>query len=240
MDFKFLAGLQHSLHMHNKNAFTLAEVLITLGIIGIVSALTIPIITANVQDKILESQTSKAENILANGYRLMRLKDEGSSLVDFLNNCNSFACFSKISKLHKNSFEILEDSLGTLRPWVLPYQYKTTDNKEAPFNWLTCAYIYTTRDGMIFGIPNYSVTDTSFDVAVDVNALSNPNIAAKDLHLYRIEAPDANSDYKISNVDNELIPNSECTASKLWECDTYISCISAGGRWQEKYGGYCR
>ena len=48
------------------------------------------------------------------------------------------------------------------------------------------------------------------------------------------------SDYKISNVDNELIPNSECTADKLWECDTYISCISAGGRWQEKYGGYCR
>ncbi|MDR1327403.1 MAG: type II secretion system GspH family protein, partial [Heliobacteriaceae bacterium] len=34
-----------------KNAFTLAEVLITLGIIGIVAALTLPNIIANVKYK---------------------------------------------------------------------------------------------------------------------------------------------------------------------------------------------
>ena len=36
--------------MIKKNAFTLAEVLITLGIIGIVAAITIPTLINNVQD----------------------------------------------------------------------------------------------------------------------------------------------------------------------------------------------
>lgn len=49
--------------MYNKNkniAFTLAEVLITLGIIGIVAAITIPIIGKNVQKIILKNQFKKS------------------------------------------------------------------------------------------------------------------------------------------------------------------------------------
>ena len=37
-------------HM-NKEAFTLAETLITLGIIGIVAAMTLPSVISNIQDK---------------------------------------------------------------------------------------------------------------------------------------------------------------------------------------------
>jgi len=36
--------------MKNKNAFTLAEVLVTLAIIGVVAALTIPSLVTRVQD----------------------------------------------------------------------------------------------------------------------------------------------------------------------------------------------
>ena len=42
-----------------KNAFTLAEVLITLGIIGVVSAMTLPVLTGKYQHKVLESQFKK-------------------------------------------------------------------------------------------------------------------------------------------------------------------------------------
>ena len=43
-----------------KKAFTLAEVLITLGIIGVVSVLTIPNIISNYQNKVLATQLKKA------------------------------------------------------------------------------------------------------------------------------------------------------------------------------------
>ena len=42
-----------------KAAFTLAEVLITLGIIGIVAAMTIPIIASNIQHNVLKNQFKK-------------------------------------------------------------------------------------------------------------------------------------------------------------------------------------
>ena len=49
--------------MFDKNrraAFTLAEVLITLGIIGVVTALTIPTLTANYKKKVLSNQNNQA------------------------------------------------------------------------------------------------------------------------------------------------------------------------------------
>lgn len=48
------------------NAFTLAEVLITLGIIGVVAAITMPVLGAKTQDMILNNQFKKAYNILTN------------------------------------------------------------------------------------------------------------------------------------------------------------------------------
>ena len=44
-----------------KCAFTLAEVLITLGIIGVVAAITIPTLSTKVQVKVLENQFKKAD-----------------------------------------------------------------------------------------------------------------------------------------------------------------------------------
>ena len=45
--------------IHQKTAFTLAEVLITLGIIGIVAAITMPILLNNVQNSKLPTEKKK-------------------------------------------------------------------------------------------------------------------------------------------------------------------------------------
>ena len=47
-----------------KAAFTMAEVLITLGIIGIVAAMTLPTIINRIQEKVLEARFRKVYNIL--------------------------------------------------------------------------------------------------------------------------------------------------------------------------------
>lgn len=49
-----------------KNAFTLAEVLITLGIIGIVAAMTLPTLIQKQQEKVLINQLKVANNTLSN------------------------------------------------------------------------------------------------------------------------------------------------------------------------------
>lgn len=48
-----------------KKAFTLAEVLITLGIIGVVAAMTLPVLTQKVEKAILKNQIKKAYSTLS-------------------------------------------------------------------------------------------------------------------------------------------------------------------------------
>lgn len=55
--------------------FTLAEVLITLGIIGIVAALTIPNLIARNEERVRESQLKKAYSVLAQVHQMMIVQD---------------------------------------------------------------------------------------------------------------------------------------------------------------------
>ena len=55
-----------------KAAFTLAEVLITLGIIGVVAAMTIPTLIANYQEKQTVSRLTKAYATISNAYQMAR------------------------------------------------------------------------------------------------------------------------------------------------------------------------
>ena len=58
--------------MSNKNAFTLAEVLITLGIIGVVAALTLPSLIQNYQKQVWVNQLKKSYSTISQGfYKIM-------------------------------------------------------------------------------------------------------------------------------------------------------------------------
>ncbi len=58
-----------NLNLKNKLAFTLAEVLITLGIIGIVAALTMPSLIANYKKQEYVTQLQKAVSTFEQGFR---------------------------------------------------------------------------------------------------------------------------------------------------------------------------
>ena len=66
--FTLAEGATHVAHSHNirRAAFTLAEVLITLGIIGVVAALTIPILISNYRKQVTETKLKQTYSILSN------------------------------------------------------------------------------------------------------------------------------------------------------------------------------
>lgn len=53
--------------------FTLAEVLITLGIIGVVAAMTIPVLMSNHRKKVLSVSLQKAYSTITNGIRMSEI-----------------------------------------------------------------------------------------------------------------------------------------------------------------------
>ena len=94
-------------------AFTLAEVLITLGIIGVVAALTIPSLIAKYQDKVLIQQTKKAFSAFQNGLALAS-QDNGTpgdnSLTFPKDESSYFAVVKNFSKYFKGSQVCLNSS----------------------------------------------------------------------------------------------------------------------------------
>lgn len=103
-----------------KNAFTMAEVLITLGIIGIIAALTIPQLIKNYEKKALHTQFLKAYSDLSNAAKMFEVQ-EGFTVHEYSKIINPdggnpshalltlfmkyFNCKSKISGLTQNGYE---------------------------------------------------------------------------------------------------------------------------------------
>lgn len=70
--------------MKKQNAFTLAEVLITLGIIGVVAALTLPALIQNYQDKVMVSQAKKTYSNFSNVLNLMKSQVGASDYLSLI------------------------------------------------------------------------------------------------------------------------------------------------------------
>ena len=78
-----------------KTGFTLAEVLITLGIIGVVAAMTLPALVRKYREKILVSQVKKSYAELQNALKMYAAKNE----------CTDISC---ISDLNSTSDELMQ------------------------------------------------------------------------------------------------------------------------------------
>lgn len=85
-----------------KNAFTLAEVLITLGIIGIVASMTLPTLINNQRNKALQTALKKAYS--RHSEALMLVKDEMG--VDNLR--TEFATYDEDNKVYARSEEFYD------------------------------------------------------------------------------------------------------------------------------------
>lgn len=88
-----------------KGAFTLAEVLITLGIIGVVAALTLPSLIQKYQEQVLENQLKKMYSTISQGIQ-KAMADDGVyrfSDTEFFQSCiypeqKSVACAQMVKK----------------------------------------------------------------------------------------------------------------------------------------------
>ena len=216
--------------LKKKAAFTLAEVLITLGIIGIVAAMTLPMLLSNVQDKILESESKKAANIVANGYKLMMARDEIFRISDMpFWNCNSIEC---VSAEHKKVFNISNDNQAVLEN-LKNVKYYNSKNQAVPFSWeREPVYAFITTDGFAYGVlePDNWDEVNSFDIIADVNANNNPNRVAKDLHKYRFSGEGG----QLFDVTDELDVG-VCSITNPADCKTAQQCNSLGQVWIDNH-----
>lgn len=146
-------------------AFTLAEVLITLGIIGLVAAVTIPTVTKQYQRIILKSKFAKAYSLLQNVV-IQWEADEGEGLYSAYHNTNSNNIRATFFKYFNGERDTRASS--ELKPYYTSIKDSTTIIHYCPIGCCVnpAASSLKGTDGIMYNICN---GDSALIFAVDLN-----------------------------------------------------------------------
>ncbi len=165
--------------MRRLKGFTLAEILIALGIVGVIASMTLPALNSNVQKSSTGPALAKAINTLENGNRLMLADSQARSLATFGATGEEYAA------------ALVNYVQGSLS--ALPADVKYRNFKMADLTDLTAGTsMVNTTDGMsifiLSGEPSKNITGKSnkyqnryYTVVVDTNGVNKgPNALGKD------------------------------------------------------------
>lgn len=156
-------------------AFTLAEVLVTLGIIGVISAMTVPSLMQNYQRQSYVTQLHKFYTELSQALlqyqtdkNALNLKEAGLNTQD---SANSFL---------KNYFKVISDCGADKTPCFAD-TYKKMSGTTLNFNGAPPKYNVTLASGHAVGIVAPYHNQGIVEMIVDVNGAKGPNIQGRDL-----------------------------------------------------------
>lgn len=206
-----------------KKAFSLAEVLITLGIIGVVAAITMRALQVNVKAKMFQAQYSKGVSVVATGLKAMLADNELFNPEDLpIAGCrNDVGC---ISGEFKKFFLILDDSYGSLsgnalHPTYNDYTNSGVYNLEAK----GVDYMFATTDGFVYGIKNLG---DSFLIYLDVNGKTVPNAINYDFYILKFanngNVYDVTKNYNVNC--SAITDESECNHALCnWKANSCVA-----------------
>lgn len=159
-------------------AFTLAEVLITIGIIGIVAAITIPTLINEYQAMVTKNRWKKAYAELNNAFQLVKADENVSAYF----NCTAYNCTDPLVAAILAKYNNLTNINTTANSTYLKYK-SITD-----VQWSNTAMIhngYNTMSGMTIYYWSYYPGGCTF--YIDINGEDKkPNTVGKDLFAAEI------------------------------------------------------
>lgn len=177
-------------------AFTLAEVLITLGIIGVIAALTIPTLMNTIQDLQYKSALKKVYSTLSQVH-LKLSNDNGGAFTGATSACSDSDCFRN---LFKNNMNILSScDAGNVEGVCFPSDSSIKFlNGNAIVPWATASIAGSSgmvlQDGtsLVFILDDPTCASSTFSprtdycgwITVDINGLKAPNTWGKDIYTF--------------------------------------------------------
>lgn len=185
---------KQKLNIHNYVAFTLSEVLITLGIIGIVAAITIPTVLNNIQDSQYKAAWQNAYSIFAQAYNQVLDEYNGDISPLYVGTfsgqqekllSDTFAKYLITTKSCTNA-----QSYGECFVPLAQMKYLNGDLATAhadsgwALSWIRPSLVL--NNGMIIGFSGYNEACNGAGgncawVTIDTNGQKGPNTLGKDL-----------------------------------------------------------
>ena len=214
-------------------AFTLAEVLVTLGIIGVVSAMTVPTLMQNYQRQSYVTQLHKTYNEFTQAF--LQYKNDRNAL--WLTEAGHTR-HQDMMPFMKQYFKVVQEC-GTTSTPCFASSYKNQNGGTYVVDTLNRGGTYygVLASGVSFGIM-YDALDTgtiytddfSYKIVVDINGKKGPNIYGRDLFVMYV-FPDGVIDVYYANP--ACRENNSCLSGKTnvtdWRESVAANCASATG-----------
>jgi len=190
-----------------KKAFTLAEVLITLGIIGVVAAITMPMLIGHYQKVVWYNQFKKAVSQLENAFKLYEVDNDCvGNILDCLNcNVNTSHCafYAKdIRPYFKVAKIINEDNYETVCKKAL----EQDSDYPCYTDFGGYEYGFITNDGMMIN-SGIDLISGFGEFVIDINGPNkNPNKYGRDIFVFIQPNSEVNNKMLIpagSNIEKE-------------------------------------
>ena len=206
-----------SYYRHWCGAFTLAEVLVTLGIIGIVSAMTVPTLMQNYQRQSYVTQLHKVYNEMSQALLRYQTDRNAINLTEA-----GLSDITSLDNFMKNYFKIVKDC-GMDETACFGSNYKKIDGSSINF-------MYTDSDGVrayvLANGASIAIISGSNYFHLDVNGKKGPNIVGRDTFAIKIHS---------NGLLDELCNSAPCSAEEREQLFTN-NCIKSSSLWWGCFG----
>ena len=179
----------------NRCAFTLAEVLITLGIIGVVAAFTMPVLNQRLSDQKNISSLKKAYSILSQATNIVISEQEGPEYWGMVDNDQEPV--TRIYRYYEKHFSMMRECENKSGCWAYPTKYLNGNVYWEAHDSRWYQYSFSLTDGMnilmdIYPadqiVSNFGMGDLyNYDCVVfwvDINADQLPNQIGRDIFAF--------------------------------------------------------
>ena len=199
-----------------KKAFTMAEVLVTLIIIGVIASMTIPSLQADANKRTYVAGCKKAFSTLSNALALAE-QTNGPIRKWGLSESKSYSDFEEFFLPHLNTVTLCNDTKGCFAEEYKSYTNEQSDSiTDKGYGTPGVAAILADGMSVSYDLSNSQNSNTTTDIlgvntsspivvfAVDTNGTKNPNTIGEDVFFFvvtRDGLKPAGSDKSLSDIN---------------------------------------
>lgn len=205
--------------LNKKLGFTLSEVLITLGIIGIVAVLTIPAVMKNYRNRLYVAQLQKTYAQISDAVQAIMIDEHTGSFYEtkaaLPNACTDAAtgdCSAGAGYFLNKYFKVLKRNCGTGANACAAASYQSIGGVYA--GQLSGDYCIQTTNGAAICMKR-DAENNFVDLNIDVNGQAEPNITGRDVFYLTIQKNGTVTDYRETSENNCSNPTSAGCFNKV-------------------------
>lgn len=227
-----------------KQAFTLAEVLITLVIIGVIAAITVPVLMNSYQKQQTAIRLKKAYSELAQAVTLSEVTNGNRETWDY----STLTAYEFFKKYLMPFVKVGEIKMSDYRAEGYDYKYLSgvdAGSVSGVTSMANNAQIITLASGSFIIVNNINISSSEIverrAITVDINGHAKPNKYGRDVFVFNVSekgvTPHMQKDgetYKIKRNRTELLTSSSQYACNKQKLGIWCAAVIMADGWEIK------